>query len=232
MQTSLFSISGTPAVLYGESAPDLWLYVHGKCGCKEEAESFADIACPTGAQVLALDLPEHGARAQESETCTPWNAVPELQEAYQFDAGQWHSVSLRATSLGAWFSLLALEDAPLRRALLVSAVLDMERLIRDMMLWAAVDDVRLKTEGEISTTFGETLSWRYLQYASSHRIAHWRTPTAILYPALDNLTGRETAEEFCRRFGCTLTVLDGAEHYLHTPGELSFLRAWEQEHLQ
>ena len=96
MQTSLFSISGIPAVLYGESAPDLWLYVHGKCGCKEEAESFADIACPTGAQVLALDLPEHGARAQESETCTPWNAVPELQEAYQFDAGQWHSAHVQA----------------------------------------------------------------------------------------------------------------------------------------
>ena len=33
------------------------LYVHGKNGCKEEAERFAGTACAAGWQVLAIDLP-------------------------------------------------------------------------------------------------------------------------------------------------------------------------------
>ena len=58
--------------------------------------------------------------------------------------------------------------APLDRALFVSPVLDMERLIQEMMSWAGVTESRLEAEGEISTEFGETLSWPYLQYVRAH----------------------------------------------------------------
>ncbi len=54
--------AGLPAALYGAPAERVWLYLHGKGGCKEEAEAFAQTACPRGWQVLAVDLPEHGAR--------------------------------------------------------------------------------------------------------------------------------------------------------------------------
>ena len=40
---------------------------------------------------------------------------------------------------------------------------------------------RLEAEGEISTEFGETLSWPYLQYVRAHPVSRWETPTRILW---------------------------------------------------
>lgn len=54
-------------------------------------------------------------------------------------------------------------------------------MIRDMMGWAGVTQEQLKEAREISTTFGETLSWKYLTYAEEHPITRWDSPTAILY---------------------------------------------------
>ena len=62
MNKKLFQIMDIPAVLYGAESDKLYLFVHGKCGCKEEAEDFAEIVCPSGWQVLGIDLPEHGSR--------------------------------------------------------------------------------------------------------------------------------------------------------------------------
>ena len=61
MKTEQLFIEDTPAVLYGEPADTLWLFVHGQFGCKEEALPFAEIVSPD-AQVLSIDLPNHGTR--------------------------------------------------------------------------------------------------------------------------------------------------------------------------
>lgn len=231
MMEQHFTLDHIPAVLYGPDSDRVWLYLHGKCGYKEEAGAFAALAVPKGWQVLAIDLPEHGARKGSTETFTPWCAVPELKQLFTYARSRWDRVALRATSLGAWFSLLAFGEASLDRALFVSPVLDMEQLIRTMMGWAGVDEARLQAAGEIPTEFGETLSWRYLQYARAHPVAAWSTPTAILYAGRDNLTGRETVNAFVRRFGCDLTVAEGAEHWFHTPRQLSSLKDWEKAHI-
>ena len=219
-----------PAVLYGEPAPTVWLYLHGKCGCKEEAEAFAQIVCPGGAQVLAMDLPRHGERKDSTEDFVPWDTVPELDQLLAYARTRWKQVALRCTSLGAWFALLAFGKERLDKALFVSPVLDMERLIREMMGWAGVSREQLEEAGEIPTEFGETLSWRYLQYAQAHPITDWNTPTAILYAGRDGLTGRETVDRFVRRFGCELTVMEDGEHWFHTPEQLEVLARWEREH--
>ena len=220
-----------PAILYGAPSPEVWLYVHGKCGCKEEGAAFARLACPKGAQVLAMDLPEHGGRKESAESFAPWDTVPELRALLAWARQRWETISLRATSLGAWFSLLAFGSSQLKQALLVSPVLDMERLIRDMMGWAGVSEEQLKAAGEIDTGFGETLSFAYLQYAIAHSVQRWDTPTAILYAGQDHLTGRATVEEFVRRFGCGFSVMEDGEHWFHTPEQLSCLRSWEEAHL-
>ena len=62
MELTELEAAGLKAALYGPPADRVWLYVHGKGGCKEEAEDFAALACPRGWQVLAADLPEHGTR--------------------------------------------------------------------------------------------------------------------------------------------------------------------------
>lgn len=83
-----FEIAGIPALLVGEPSERLYLYVHGKMGCKEEALDFAERACPAGYQVLAIDLPEHGQRKGRAEKLLPWVAVPELQAVYRYAAAR------------------------------------------------------------------------------------------------------------------------------------------------
>ncbi len=73
--------------------------------------------------------------------------------------GSCSSISLYACSLGAYFSLVAWRDVIFRKCLFLSPVLDMERLIRNMMRWTGVTEERLREEKEIPTSFGETLSW-------------------------------------------------------------------------
>ena len=41
MKKQTMTIAGIPAVLYGSRSRRVYLYVHGKNGCKEEAERFA-----------------------------------------------------------------------------------------------------------------------------------------------------------------------------------------------
>lgn len=227
MKTQFFSINSVPAVLYGEDAAKGWLFVHGQMGCKEEAEAFARIVIPKGFQALAVDLPGHGQRREQGEALTPWMAVPELKATASWAKARWNSFSVRANSIGAYFSLLALE-AP-DKALFVSPVLDMEELIRTMMMWAGVSDEQLYEAGEITTSFGQTLSWQYLDYVRRHPIHHWQGQTCILYGDQDAMTPLSTAQAYASRHEATLTVVPGAEHWFHTPSQLAALQAWETE---
>ena len=118
MRTELFQIGTIPAVLYGESAGQGYVFLHGQMGCKEEAEAFAQVVCPKGYQVLSIDLPGHGARQERGEELLPWTAVPDIRAARDWAERNWKAVSLRATSIGAYFAMLAF-PAP-ERALLVS----------------------------------------------------------------------------------------------------------------
>ena len=231
MQTTNFTIDHVPAVLYGGDADRVWLFVHGKCGCKEEARAFAELACPKGCQVLSIDLPGHGARRDEANAFDPWHAVPELQTVLTYARPRWAHIALRATSLGAWFSMLAFAGEPLQKCLFVSPVLDMKRLIQTMMGWAGVTEAELEARETIETAFGETLSWRYYQYARAHAIESWTIPTSILYAERDNLTARPIVDAFAARFGCGLTVVPDGEHWFHTSAQLDALRRWEEANI-
>ena len=65
MKKEIIKIEKIPAILWGEKSSNIYIYVHGKQSCKEEAQSFAEIAQRKGFQVLSFDLPEHGERIKE-----------------------------------------------------------------------------------------------------------------------------------------------------------------------
>ena len=152
MKMGQFKINTIPAVLYGETAERGYLFLHGQMGYKEEAEAFAQVACPKGFQVLAIDLPGHGARQGKGEELVPWTAAADIRAALDWAVDHWKTVSLRANSIGAYFAMLAFSTPA--RALLVSPVLNMEKLILDMMGWAGVTEEQLRAQGEITTSFG------------------------------------------------------------------------------
>ena len=152
--------------------------------------------------------------------------MPEIRAAWEWAERRWDTVSLRANSIGACFAGLAV-DRP-ARALLVYPILDMEGLILTMMGWVEVTEEQLRERGEISTSFGQTLSWRYLCWVREHPVHTWTCPVHILYGGKDNMTPRRTVEAYARRHNAQLTVLEGGEHWFHTPEQLAALREWEE----
>lgn len=227
MKLETFSIGAIPAVLYGAPSNEVWLFLHGQSGCKEEGERFGEIVCPKGQQVLAIDLPEHGQRKNSGEVLVPWVVDLELKQVLDFMKSRWGSISVRANSIGAYFGMLSLPSP--KRALLVSPVLNLERVILDMMGWANVTEAQLQEQGEIPTSFGQTLSWKYLCYVREHPIHNWDCPIHILYAGQDSLIPKETVDKFMEYHQGKLTVLEQGEHWFHTPEQLAALKAWEME---
>ena len=230
MHTQKFMLGHIPALLCGGESDKVFLFLHGKDGCKEEAAVFADSASRSGWQVLGIDLPGHGDRKSGSDPMLPWNAVPEFQSVMTYAKQHWKHIAVRANSIGAWFSMLSFAGEPIKKCLFVSPILDMEKLITNMMMWAQVSEERLQKEGQIPTAFGETLSWEYLSYVRSHPINNWNIPTSILYADLDNLTDRATVKDFAKRHA-KLSVMENGEHWFHTPEQLAFLKQWTQTEL-
>lgn len=230
MKKQTMKIADIPAILYGSRSRRVYLYVHGKNGCKEEAECFANIACARGWQVLAIDLPEHGARRNGPEKLVPWVVIPELQAVYARMQPVWPHIRLYGISIGAWFAMQALQETTPEKALLVSPVVDMETLITKMMQWAGVTEEQLQQAGNISTSFGETLSWTYLYWVREHPL-RWKSPTQVLYGDQDNLTSRTELEQFRQQSGAHLTIMEDGEHWFRTPLQLAVLQSWEEENL-
>ena len=227
MKKQELTLAGVPAILYGERSRKVYLYVHGKNGCKEEAERFAATACAAGWQVLAIDLPEHGARRGRPEQLLPWAVVPEIQAVYARMQLVWPHIRLYGVSIGAWLAMQALRAEKLEKALFVSPVVDMETLILSMMQGAHVTEEQLKAAGEIPTEMGETLSWPYLCWVREHPL-HWKVPTQVLYADTDPLTGHTAMERFRQQTGAHLTILEGGEHWFHTETQLAALQSWEE----
>ena len=174
---------------------NLVLYLHGKGGSARESEHYKPLF--PGCQVLGLDY--RGA--------VPWEAGPEIRAAVEKFKKEYDRITLAANSIGAWFAMAAGIGELIERAYFISPIVDMERLILDMLGWAGASEEELRAKGEIPTAFGETLSWDYLSYVRQHPL-RWGAPTRILCGSGDSLTSRETLEAFARE-----------QYYFSAPGE-------------
>lgn len=226
MDKEFIKIENIPVILWGTKSDSIYIYVHGKNANKEEANSFAEKAVKKGFQVLSFDLPEHGERINEDYPCVVWNGIHDLNIIGAYVQQGWVDIYLYGSSLGAYFSLLAYKDMPLKKCLFLSPILNMERLIQNMMKWFSVSEEELKEKQEIQTPIGEMLNWDYYCYVRNNPIDRWNVSTAILFGSEDNLTEREIVEDFVKRFDCDLTVLDGGEHWFHTEKQLTILDKW------
>lgn len=197
----------------GDFVKKLVVYVHGKGGSAAEAEHYRPLF--PGSDVVGFDY-----RAQ-----SPWEAREEFPAFFCERGRGYDEVILIANSIGAFFSMSALDEKYVGRALLISPVVDMAGLIERMMGWAGVNEAELEARREIPTSFGETLSWEYLCYVREHPL-DWRVLSSILYGENDNLTPPEAIEDFARRTGAALTVMRGGEHWFHTEEQMKFLDEW------
>lgn len=189
------------------------IYIHGKGGNSGEAAHYQSLF--ENCDVMGLDY-----AAQ-----TPWEAKDEFPRLLNAACQRYESVIVIANSIGAFFAMNALSDKRIEKAYFISPIVNMEKLISDMMMWANVTEEELCAQKEIKTAFGETLSWDYLCYVKDHPIV-WTIPTHILYGEKDNLTSYETISEFANRTNASLTVMKNGEHWFHTKEQMDFLDRW------
>lgn len=226
-------IENIPAILWGEKSDKLFVVVHGNLSNKEDdgIVIFAKEATAMGYQVLSFDLPEHGERKGETYSCKVQNCVQDLTTIMGYAQSLSNHISVFACSMGAYFSLLAYRHEPLQQCLFLSPVVNMERIINNMMTWFSISENQLETEKEISTPIGQTLYWDYYCYVKEHPIVTWNNQTSILYGSEDNLCEFDVVSEFAKCFDCDLQVMEHGEHYFHTDEQLQFLGQWLKRHL-
>ena len=192
---------------------DIIIYVHGKGGSAAEAEHYKSL------------FPDHEVIGFDYHAQAPWEAKEEFPQFFAKQRDRCDRLTLAANSIGAFFSMSSLDRSFVDKALFISPVVNMEHLIRSMMMWANVTEQELQQRSEIPTAFGETLSWNYLTYVREHPLS-WSIPTRILYGAHDDLTSLETMSSFAKQVGAELTVMPNGEHWFHTEEQMRFLDDW------
>lgn len=189
------------------------LYIHGQGGSAAEATHYQPLF--EGCHVIGLDYSSQ----------SPWEAAEEFPRLFDAVCGQEQSVTVIANSIGAFFTMIALSDRHIEKAYFISPIVNMQKLIEDMMKWANVSEDELCEKKVIETSFGQTLSWEYLSYVKNHPV-DWTVPTHILYGGRDNLTSFTTISAFAEQTGATLAVMENGEHWFHTEEQMKFLDHW------
>lgn len=189
------------------------LYIHGKGGSASESGHYKPLF--PDCDVIVLDY----------KTFTPWETGKEIHAAVSDLKNKYDRIILIANSIGAFFSMNSEIDSLIKKAYFISPIVDMEKLITDMMAWANVTEDELRSRGLIPTSFGEDLSWEYLCYVRDHPV-NWNVPTDILYGSRDNLTSIDTITAFAEKHGASLTVMENGEHWFHTEEQMRFLDSW------
>lgn len=192
------------------------VYIHGKGGNAGEAEHYRPLF--PDADVIGLEF----------ESAALWDTVEAFPALFAPVFQAYDSVILVANSIGAWYAMMSLSDAPIKQAYFISPIVNMERLILDMAAWAGVTERELREKGSIETNLGETLSWEVL-CRTRETPNRWHTPTRILYGAKDYLQSYDTVCDFAEQSGAMLRVMPGGEHWFHTPEQMTFLDAWLTE---
>ena len=189
------------------------VYIHGKGGNINEAKHYRQL------------FPSYDVIGIDYKSSVPWEAREEIHNAILDLKEKYERIILVANSIGAFFAMNADIEKYLSHAYFISPIVDMEKLIVDMMNCAGISESYLKDKGIVHTDFGEDLSWEYLCYVRKHPIK-WSVSTDILYGSKDNLTSIETITAFVKTHQASLTIMEDGEHWFHTEEQMQFLDQW------
>ena len=189
------------------------IYIHGKYGTAEEAEHYKKFF--KEADVIGFEYTSE----------YPWDFQKEFSNFINNIYTKYKKISIIANSIGVYFTMLSLTNKNIEKAFFISPIVDMEKLITDMMVSENITEEELYKKKKIKTSFGEILSWDYLTFARKNPI-EWNIPTYILYGENDDLTSYETILNFTNKSKAHLTIMKDGEHWFHTDEQMEFLNNW------
>ena len=189
------------------------IYIHGKYGTAEETEYYRKFF--NEADIIGFEYTSE----------YPWDFQKEFSNFIDNIYIKYKKISIIANSIGAYFTMLSLTNKNIEKAFFIFPIVDMEKLIIDMMLSENIKEEELHKKKEIKTSFGEILSWKYLTFVRKNPI-EWNIPTYILYGENDDLTSYETILNFTNKSKANLTIMKGGEHWFHTDEQIEFLDNW------
>ncbi|MDT2754475.1 alpha/beta fold hydrolase [Enterococcus pseudoavium] len=226
-------IQGIPVICWGEPSEKIILAFHGDQSHKEDPviQFLADVATKKGYQVWSFDLPEHGERKGQDYALNPQNVVADVNKILLELEKQAARIALFGCSIGAYFSMLTCQNRSIEQSLFLSPIVDMQKLIENIMRWSDLTPTDLRQKKIIETPI-KTLEWEYYSYVVDHPITSWTAPTAILYGGQDTLTERGTIETFAAAPQISLTIFEAGEHFFHTPDQLQVYQQWLEKKLK
>ncbi len=230
MKKERIKIDSIPAIIWtNNKSSKLFIAVHGNMSNKEDEpiKILATKLVNKDYDLLSFDLPEHGERKLDTNyLCKVQNCVIDLNKIISYAKEKYDEINIWACSMGAYFSLLAYKDENINKCIFLSPVVNMKKIIDNMMLWSNTTERKLQEKQEIKTSFGQTLYWDYYQYVKQNPITKWNKETYILYGDKDNMQDMDTIKKFSNTFNCNLTVLENGEHYFHTEEQLNYYKTW------
>ncbi len=171
METERITLKGIPALLIGEPSRKVYSLRPRKNGQQRGSPCICRAGLP-GRLSGAGHRPARTWRAEERPGTAPaMGGRSGVEFMDQYARVHWRQVLLRATSIGAWFSMLALQEKALRRALFVSLIVDMEDLIGRMMQQANVTEEQLQAAGRSPQLSGRRFRGRISAGCGSIRSA-------------------------------------------------------------
>jgi len=198
------TIGSVKTLIIGPKSEKVYLFIHGNSGSKEEAIPFAELAVPKGYQVIGIDLPVMG---------KPWNVLGMIDDVKNYLKKNYSSISIRSNSIGSFYTLMAFQSENVDKALLVSPILDMKTYIDEKSVKENIKD-------------GE-----YYRFICNNPIDSWNAETHILRPDVDLIVPEAVYDHFISRHECTVSVMEGGEHWFHTEEQLAVLKEWEEAHI-
>ena len=186
---------------------NLVLYIHGKGGSPAESEHYKKIFADC--EVIGID----------------YKNVEEIHNAVKNFKNRYEKIILIANSIGAFFAMNADIEEEIFQSYFISPIVDMEKLILNLMSLENISEEELKRKKIIPTDFGENLSWEYLSYVRENPIT-WNVPTKILYGEKDFITSLETIKNFAEKFNAEVAIMENGEHWFHTEEQIKFLDNW------
>ncbi|MEG0366683.1 MAG: alpha/beta hydrolase [Coprobacillus sp.] len=233
MEKKRIEIKGIPSIIWGVPSDKVIIAVHGNMSNKEDIpiEILANVAVSKNYQVLSFDLPEHGDRKGEETLCKVKECISDLVVIMKYVKDNWDEVSLFANSIGAYFSLLAYQDEQIKNAWFLSPVINMQRIIENMMKWFQIPELQLQQEQAIATPIGQTLYWDYYCYVKENPLTKWNVQTYILYGDKDEMCEKDTVFDFVDKYNSKLQIVENCEHYFCDEYQLNEFEIWLSQYI-